>query len=97
MNCPFKNNQRMKQAPCSWYSPPGNSNVRICETCGQHYRVDKIIREEYEGESFLVFFAILFIAVVLSTVTMLLNSDDAETLNQNRTQVELRHPSRSHR
>jgi len=69
--------------------------MRICETCGQHYRVDKIIKEEYGEESFWVLLVILFIAAVLSTVTMSLNPDDAQPINKERTQVELRHPSRS--
>ena len=94
MNCPFKNNHRLKKIPCSWHSPPGNSNVRIFETCGQHYRVDKIIKEEYQEESFLVLLFVIVIAAILSTVTMFLNSDNVETLNKDNVQVQFRDRSR---
>lgn len=90
MNCPFQNNHRLKKMPCSWYTPPGNSNVRICETCGQHYRIDLIIREEYREESFLVLFFVLFIATILSTVTMFLNSENSKPDNLQVEQVQPR-------
>jgi hypothetical protein len=88
MNCPFKNNHRLKKIPCSWYTPPGHPNVRLCETCGQHYRVDKVVQEEYREESFLTFFLIIFIAVILSTVTMFLNSENPEPDNTQAEQVQ---------
>lgn len=87
MTCPFKDNHRLKKMPCSWHTAPGHPNVRICETCGEHYRVDKIVREEYREESFLVLFFVVLIAVILSTVTMSLNRTTPETIKDTR-QVE---------
>lgn len=93
MTCPFKDNRRLKKMPCSWHTAPGYPNVRICEICQKHYRVDKIVREEYREESFLVLFFIVLIAVILSTVTMSLNPTTSETIKNN-TQIESRSPSR---
>ena len=78
MTCPFKDNQSLKKMPCSWYTPDGYPNFRICDVCQRNYRLDEIAGYRDREGCLFVLLLIIFVAAIMTTVTASLNNENSQ-------------------
>lgn len=84
MTCPFTEHKNLKTIPCNWYTPDGYSNLRVCDICQRHYRVDEIARKYNPEGSLFLLLLLIVVTAIIGSVAMLSESESDRPQNYNR-------------
>lgn len=85
MTCLFTEHKNLKTVPCNWYTPDGyNQNLRVCDVCQRHYRVDEIARKYNPEGSLFVLVLLIAVTAIIGSVAMLSESRSDQPQNDNR-------------
>lgn len=66
MECPYKNHQSLQKMPCHWISHPEDTNIRICDTCQNHYDLRDFRKFSDQGLTFVA--VVIILLMIITTV-----------------------------